>query len=84
MVIFKRKKFKKSEQKKKKVKLHQFLLILNVVSSYDPASNSANRCISEKNEIYVSTKITHKFHRALFITIKSGNDPNFHQMMNGK
>ena len=83
---FQKKKVQKewTKKKKEKVKLHQFLLILNVVSSYDPASNSANRCISEKNEIYVSTKITHKFHRALFITIKSGNDPNFHQMMNGK
>ena len=71
-------------EKEKKVKLHQFLLMLNVVSSYDPASNSANRCISEKNEIYILTKIIHTSHRALFIVMKRGNDPNFHQMMNGK
>ena len=56
-------------EKEKKVKLHQFLLMLNVVSSYDPASNSAKRCVSEKNEIYVLTKIIHKFCRALFIVI---------------
>lgn len=45
-------------KKKRKVKLHQFLLILNVVSSYDPASNSAKYMYIWENEIYVSTKIT--------------------------
>ena len=71
-------------EKEEKVKLHHFLLKLNAVSSYDPASNCTSRGISEKNEIYVSAKIIHKFHRALFIVTKGGNDPNFHQMMKGK